>query len=70
MNKFFCKIGLHWPLHMKTRAFRDSVTGKQVALRHCNCGRFWLSTGRYSFFKIETDCPQAWFTAIKESEKL
>ena len=63
---FLCKIGLHWPLHRKCKAFRDQVTGLQVYVCHCNCNKYWLATGRYKFFKVVVDKPQAWLNKLPD----
>lgn len=65
-----CKIGLHWPLHRKKKAFTDRVSHKPVYLTQCNCGKYWLAEGRYKFFKVAVEKPYAWLVALFENEKL
>jgi hypothetical protein len=70
MKPILCKIGLHWPLQRKRRAFTDVVSGRPFYICQCNCGKWWMAEGRYSLFKVETKEPSIWLTANKEEEKL
>lgn len=69
-KKFFCKVGLHWPLHRKHKAFTDRVSLRPVYLCQCNCGKWWLAESRYSRFKVESEKPYAWIVNLGEAEKL
>jgi hypothetical protein len=48
--KLLCKIGLHWPLKIKSCSFIDKVSGKEVFNAECSCGKQWLTDGIFGLF--------------------
>lgn len=68
-ERFLCKIGLHWPLQRKRKAFTDKVSHLPVYICQCNCGKWWFASYRHSIFKIKVEKPYAWLVDLGEAEK-
>ena len=65
-----CRVGLHWPLQRKFKAFKHKVNHKPVYFCQCNCRKYWLAEGRYKFFKLEQKHPEIWIERLPEDSPL